>query len=239
MIAPITIITPTTGKDSLKKLCFSLEKQSVKWVHILLWDSKRDGEFLYPNIRTYKIKSPQEMTGPVYDKDSAQIGIRYSIEIPGTIVQGNAAGSALRAIGLMAAYTPYVTFADDDVWYEPDHLQKLLGAIEGKQWAYGRRKVWASEKDYIGVDNFESVGDSPTRKVPYEMADNNTMIFTRRFGSSGAVVYRETKDYNDDRMMYDFLKKYAGEPGKLEEATVNQICPHRLERMFRQYCDNN
>jgi hypothetical protein len=69
------------------------------------------------------------------------------------------------------------------------------------------------------------------------MADNNTMIFSRRFGSSGAVIYRETTDYNDDRMMYAFLKKHAGEPGRLEEATVNQICPEKLEKMFRRYCD--
>jgi len=68
------------------------------------------------------------------------------------------------------------------------------------------------------------------------MVDNNTMIFTRRFGTSGAVVYRETKDYNDDRLMYAFLKEHAGEPGKIKEATVNQICPKKLEAMFREYC---
>jgi len=36
--------------------------------------------------------------------------------------------------------------------------------------------------------------------------------------------------------MYSFLKKYAGEPARTEKATVNQVCPERLEKMFRQYC---
>jgi len=219
----VTIITPTTGKKSLNRLIDSLKEQTVDFVHILLWDDKREGY--------YKDKSHKKL-----NDITGITGIRYSIEIPGSFVQGGAAGSALRAIGLMAANTPYVTFADDDVWYEPNHLESLLGAIEGKQWAYSRRRVWASENDCIGIDNFESVGDDPSRKVPYEMADNNTMIFTRRFGTSGAVVYRETKEYNDDRLMYAFLKKHAGEPGKIKEATVNQICPKKLEGMFREYC---
>jgi hypothetical protein len=227
---PITVITPTTGKDSLKKLCASLETQSVSWVHILLWDDKREGEFLYPNPQTYKVKSPRNMDSCT-DK-----GRRFSIKIPGKMVQTIAAGSALRAIALMAAQTPYVTFADDDVWYEPNHLENLLEAVQGKEWAYCRRKIWASDNDYIGIDNFESVGDSSERKVPYEMVDNNTMIFARRFGTSGAVLYRETTEYNDDRLMYGFLKKHAGEPGRSVEATVNQICPKKLEKMFREYC---
>ena len=45
-----------------------------------------------------------------------------------------------------------------------------------------------------------------------------------------------TKEYNDDRMMYAFLKQYAGQPGKTGTATVNQICPVRLEQFFRMNC---
>jgi len=227
---PITIITPTTGKESLFKLCDSLKHQTVNFAHILLWDDKREGDFLYPDALMNKQKKPVDMDA------NLENGYRYSITIPGSVVQGGAAGSALRATGLMAVNTPYVTFADDDVWYEPNHLESMLKAVQGKKWAYCKRKVWANEKDYLGIDNFESVGDSPSRKVPYEMVDNNTMIFERRFGTSGAVLYRETKDYNDDRLMYGFLKQHAGEPGKTEEATINQICPEKLEKMFRENC---
>jgi len=230
---PIAIITPTTGKKSLDRLITSLNGQSIPWVHVLLWDDKREGEYLYPDPSSYKNKSPKDLNS------KSSHGLRYSIEIPGSMVQGGAAGSSLRAIGLMAVNTPYVTFADDDVWYEPNHLENLLQAVQGKNWAYCRRKIWANENECIGIDNFESVGDSPTRKVPYEMVDNNTMIFARRYGTSGAVLYRETQEYNDDRLMYAFLKQHAGEPGIIKEATVNQICPRKLEQMFREHCDHD
>ena len=128
---------------------------------------------------------------------------------------------------------------DDDVWCEKNHLSSLLQAIDRKEWAFCKRKVWKNTENglsYIGIDDFESVGDSPSRKVPYEMVDNSTMIFSRRFGTSAAVLYRETTEYNDDRLMYAFLKKHAGEPGKTEMATVNQVCPQKLEAMFEQLC---
>ena len=224
----ITVITPTTGKHSLYKLNASLERQSVPWVHILLWDDKREGDFLYPDPVSKKVREPLNI--------ATNSGERYSIVIPGSFIKGKAAGSALRSIGLMAANTPYIMFADDDVWYEPDHFKTLLKAVEGKQWAFGVRKVWTEEDEYLGEDHFESVGNGPERQVPYILVDNNTMIVSRRFGTSASCLYRETEDYNDDRLMTEFLYKHAGQPGRAMEATVNQVCPKRLEGMFKKHC---
>jgi hypothetical protein len=192
----------------------------VSFRHLLLWDDKREGD---------KTRDNDPHTFNVFHNIT-------SVVLKGSMVQGRACWSALRAVGLMMANTPYVTFADTDVWYEPNHLENLLKLVEGKEWAFCRRKIWANENDYIGVDNFESVGDCDDRKVPYILVDNNTMIFNRRFGSSAAVLYRETVDYNDDRLMTEFLYKYAGSPGVTLEATVNQICPSRLEPFFRENC---
>ena len=222
----ITIITPTTGKDGLFKLIESLDRQPVSFNHILLWDDKRDGDYLYPKPHTLDVKDPYELNS----------NNRYSIVIPGSFVQSEASGSSLRAIGLMVAQTPYVTFLDDDCWCENNHLENLLGIIGDKNWAYCRRKIWTSDNEYLGIDNFESVGDSSDRTVSYEMVDNNCMIFSRRFGTSGAVIYRETKNYNDDRLFYAFLKENAGEPGQTRSATINQVCPEKLELMFRENC---
>jgi hypothetical protein len=223
----LTVITPTTGKKSLDNLIDSIESQDFSVVHMLLWDNKREEDYLYPDTNTLKAKDPYAFT----------TSKRYSIIIPFNTVQGRAYGSTLRSIGLMSVQTPYVTFADDDVVWEKHHVKTMLLAIEGHQWAYCRRKIWSSNKEYIGIDNFESVGDSLDRKVPYEMVDNNCMIFSRRLGSSGAVIYREVDgQYNDDRQFYAFLKNYAGVPGKTSEATVNQTCPLKLESMFRQHC---
>jgi len=222
----VTVVTPTTGSPSLCRLVESMNQQTVPWVHILLWDDKKWDSIaaVYPiEVDRFEVDMPNGCD-------------RYSIEIPGSFIKGQACGSALRAVGLMAANTPYVTFADSDVWMEPDHLSSLVEAMDCREWAYSVRKIWTNKDEYLGEDHFESVGDDAKRRVPYELVDNNTLMITRRFGVSAAPLYRETKDYNDDRLMYAFLKKYGGPPGKTNQATLNQVCPERLEDMFRRNC---
>jgi hypothetical protein len=223
----VTIITPTTGNGCLRRLCTSLDRQTVPWVHILLWDDKREDEYLYPDGEL-KIKDPHDIST---ERDDC---IRYSVVIPGNMIKGQAAGSALRAIGLMAANTQYVTFADTDVWFDENHLGSLLENVRGKVWAHCIRRIFSPMNECIGEDRFESVGEDS--KLSYKLIDNNSMIVQREFGVSASPLYRETADYNDDRLMYAFLKQYAGEGGKTNMVTVNQICPVRLEQMFRQYC---
>ena len=219
----ISIITPTTGKKSVFNLINSIKEQKIPVRHIILFDNKRDKDFCYNFV---------EVNEEFYSTNN--------IVINGSFVQGKACGSALRAVGLMIANTEYTTFADDDVLWECGHLQSLIDALknQNKKWGFCKRKIWTQLPDgqyeYLGVDNFESVGDEA--KTPYKMVDNNCMIFQRRFGTSAACLYRETQDYNDDRLMYDFLTKYAGEPAKTNIASVNQVCPNKLVEFFRRGC---
>lgn len=209
----VTIITPTTGKNSLHKLIDSIKKQNISVHHILLWDDKREGQY----IEKYKQNN--------YILDS--------LNISGKSVQGIAYGSMLRSIGLMAAQTEYVTFADDDVFWDEGHLKTMLFSLQDKNWVFCKRKIYNKE-EYLGIDNFESVGEEA--KTPYKMVDNNCMLFKRRLGTSAAVLYRETQNYNDDRLMYAFLKKYGGSPSKTNLATINQNCPAKLVDFFRTNC---
>jgi len=95
----------------------------------------------------------------------------------------------LRAVALMAANTTWVTFADDDVVWRPTHAESMLKTVNGHHWAASLRHIYApgsgtrfeeqGRGDYLGIDRFESVGDDPNRRVPYEMIDNNCMVFNR------------------------------------------------------------
>ncbi len=236
----VTVITPTTGKNGLFRLVESLKKQSIPVKHIILWDSKREGKFLFPDTISMKTMSPFDMEVKEGNYESNCIVVQDKLN------NGIACGSALRAVGLMIANTEYVTFADDDVMWEENHLRSMIELlnIENKKWGFCQRTIWTTfDKngeemfEYLGVDQFESVGEDA--KTPYKMVDNNCMIFNRRLGTSAACLYRETKDYNDDRLMYDFLKKYGGEPSKTFMATINQICPKNLIEFFRQNCNKN
>lgn len=215
----VTILTPTTGRPSLLTLIDSVDRQigSGPITHLLLWDDKREPEAPEP--------------------ESLECSHRWSLVMPGGFGKmGNAPGSALRALGLIAAVTPWVTFADDDVHWDSDHLASLLTAASGRRWSSTLRRVWASPTEMLGIDRFESVGDDPARRVPYEMLDNNCMLFRRELGSQAAALYRETIEYNDDRLMYAHLKVRAGVRGVTGRATVNQICPPRLTEFFRKNC---
>jgi len=213
MKAVVSIITPTTGKASVHKLIESIKKQKVPVHHFLLWDDKKEGQY----IERYKQNN--------YILDS--------INISSKAISGTAYGSALRAVGLMAAQTDYVVFADDDVFWDENHLESMLLNLEDKNWIFCKRKIFYNN-EYIGVDNFESVGEDA--KTPYKMVDNNCLLFKRILGTSAAVLYRETKIYNDDRLMYEFLKKYGGLPSKTNMATINQNCPARLVKFFKENC---
>lgn len=215
----ITVITPTTGKGSLEDLIASLDAQTIgpRLLHLLMFDE----------FRTEGATAPESFEGPT----------RRAYVFPwGLGRNGEAPGSALRAVALMAAPTPWVVFADDDVRWEPDHAEAMLTAAGSGNWASTLRHVWAPGGDYIGVDRFESVGDDPARQVREEMLDNNCMMFRRELGVAAAHLYRETREYNDDRLMYRFLKDRAGPRSSTGRATVHQICPDRLEGFFRRFC---
>jgi hypothetical protein len=210
----ITVITPTTGKPSLDRLIASIDGQSQrgKIFHLLLWDQMRDAA----------AKSP----------DTYNSGCRLSVVLPAGLGRnGNAPGSPLRAVGLMTTMTPWVTFADDDVRWDDGH-----DAVQGVRWASTLRTIWTPAGERLGVDRFESVGDDPSRRVPYEMCDNNCLAFRRELGTAGAVLFRETRDYNDDRLMYRFLKTSGGRRGATGKPTIHHTCPDKLVAFFRKDC---
>lgn len=217
----LTVITPTSGRPNLLKLIESirLQNNSNEIYHIILWDDFRQNETIS--------EKPEDLNNEN----------TLSIYVPGNI--GEFYGSHLRAIGLMLAQTPWVTFADDDVWWEPNHYDNLKEIIDGGyEWGGVRRIIWNPyTKEKIGVDNFESVGDSASRKVPYEMLDGNTMIFKREYGVYASPIYREITTYDDDRRMYSYLKESSESYKILDVPTINQICPNKLVNMFQSLCD--
>lgn len=229
----ITVITPTTGKQSLFLSIESLKRQDTnkKINHIVLWDDKRDGDFLYPDPSNLKSTDPRSIECDI-DGYSCRC-----VVLKGSYITGVAAGSALRAVGLMAANTEWVTFMDDDVMWDKDHLESMIKAVKGSEWGFSKRKIWTAEGEgfrCLGIDEFESVGEEA--KTEYKMVDNNSMVFKAKYGFSAACMYRNTTEYNDDRLMYNFLMEYGGTPAKSDEATVNQICPDKLIKFFDTNC---
>lgn len=225
----LTVITPTTGRPSLRNLVETIASQKMPVEHILLWDKTRD-----TSVNSISFEKAEE-----WKIDLKKIGYNLiNIYIESSIININAPGSALRAIGLMTASSEWVTFADDDVMWESSHLSSIIESLKTENWAYCKRIIWSKADggayELIGKDDFESVGEDS--KLEYKMVDNNCLIFKRIYGTSAAVLYRETDEYNDDRLMYSFLMKYAGPPAKTGLFTINQVCPQKLIEFFKNNC---
>ena len=68
-------------------------------------------------------------------------------------------GGVLRTVLSYLANSPYVAYLDDDNWWAPDHLEAMLRAIVGADWAYSLRWfVHPVTRRVICVDEWESVG---------------------------------------------------------------------------------
>ena len=68
-------------------------------------------------------------------------------------------GGSLRTVLSFLANAPIIAYLDDDDWYAPDHLRRLLAAIEGKSWAYSLCHYADSQTgEALAVDEIESVG---------------------------------------------------------------------------------
>jgi len=228
----ITIITPTTGRDSLDFLIDSIKNQNISVKHILLWNDKREGRFLFPSLQNINPVLTQALPPSSLEVEQEN----YTSTC--VVTKGNLKTSSLKSIGLMMADTDIVTFADDNVMWEQNHLELMLSLMRPSNWAYCRRKIWSKlpnrDFEYLGVDEFESMGDEA--KTEYKTIDNNCLLFNRRLGTSASVIYRETKEGNDDKLMYEFLKKHGGNFAKTLQATVNIVCEDKLVEFYRTNC---
>ena len=68
-------------------------------------------------------------------------------------------GGSLRTILTYAANSRYVAYLDDDNWFHETHIERLLAAISGRDWAYTLR--WFVDPDTLqplAIDRWESVG---------------------------------------------------------------------------------
>ena len=214
----ITIITPTIGRESIFKLIDSIDYQDTNKMvrHLIITD---DGTKFKDDIKPENSKH------------------RNIINIPGNL--GKPYGTNLRAIALMTVDTPWVGFADDDVWWDSSHIEIIEDIIKrpNVEWGAVRRTVHNPlTNNVIGYDDFESVGPSEDRKVPYEMFDGNCMFFKKEHGFNAAHLYRNTDQYNDDRLMYSYLKSSNISYVFSNEHTVNQVCPVNLIGMFEKHC---
>lgn len=151
----VTVITPTVGRPSLKRALDSVANQTVSARHIVVLDRpEKEGE-----VRAML-------------KDTAAERVHL------VITQGGVGPAAARNIAVLAVRTPWLSYLDDDDWYEPIHLAGLLAELKARGY---------------------SVSDPPCSAKVFA---SSGFIFHR---SNGAIDYLPSDLLEDSRQIGDYL----------------------------------
>lgn len=135
----VTIITPTTGNKQLYRAVLSVEEQT------------------YDNIQhLVVIDGPDGASSANQILEGSQADI---IQLPYATGKDQYNGHRIYGAMTFVAKGDYLIFLDEDNWFEPDHVEKLVEQIEaGNQWAYSLRKIVDQDGTYICNDDCESLG---------------------------------------------------------------------------------
>jgi len=101
-----------------------------------------------------------------------------------------------------------ICYLDEDNWYEPCHVEKLVNKIkEGNDWAYSLRKIYDKDGKYLCDDNCESLG-----KWPVYFNDQVHHIDTSSFAVKRDVVVKIGHawyaQWGADRQFFSNLKNH-------------------------------
>ena len=213
-----TIVTPTLGNRTLLKLKEQLRKETISYIHLIMWDTNRCQNPLTPeeveDDRTYSYV----MRHPYHKYPNQRNDVW------------------LRAVGATLTNTPYITFFDDDTWPEENHLEKVLNYMAPRKldYAYVKRRMWTPDGQVIGIDDFEATGNQT--KWGYKLIDNSSIYLKIETARKLSIVFLEHQIYGDDRYTPDFLEKNAkGE--RMNQVLVNHVSRPELVEFFKQNCN--
>lgn len=203
----IMVITPTTGKDTVKKAIESVKAQTIATDHLIVADGI-DTDF---SIMPYFMRLPENVGADGW------YGHRVYAAMP------------------LMVNADYILFLDEDNWFEPNHVETMINKIKSKNlmWAYSLRRICDESGQYVCDDDCESLGRSPAfYDSNLNFVDTNCYCFRREFLVT--VAHSFYGQWGADRPFYKAASTALPAFGCTGEATVNYRAPERLLEMFRE-----
>lgn len=158
MITDLSVVLVTVCRNSLYRAIRSVFTQDFKGsIHLLVGaDVEKFGNFS-EIISELLLECPPNVT-------LTGISLGYSTSARHGGLHSSWYGGSLRSALSFLATSRWVSYLDDDDWYEPQHLRLLYEAIQGRAWAFSLSNYADPNGDVIyGVDTIESVG--PNRGI--------------------------------------------------------------------------
>lgn len=136
----VTVITATTGNKHLYDALLSVKKQT------------------YKNIEHYVV-----IDGFERKKDALKILKSFPdvklLVLPYSTGKDNYNGHRIYGAGTYLCNGNYVTFLDEDNYYEPDHIRSCVDLVkQGYDWVYSFRNIIDQDGNFLCEDNCESLG---------------------------------------------------------------------------------
>ena len=205
----IMVITPTTGKDTLKQAVNSVMDQTIPVEHLLVADGIKATD--NPHFFT----SPHRMVLPENVGANGWYGHRVYAAMP------------------LMVNADYILFLDEDNWFEPNHVETMINKIKSKDlmWSYSLRRICDERGQYVLDDDCESLGRYPAfYDHMLNFVDTNCYCFKREYLVN--IAHAFYGQWGADRQFYKAAASALPAFGCTGEATVNYRAPERLLEMF-------
>ena len=201
----VAVVTPTIASDLLEQCVSSVDNQTYKdLTHYIFIDGCQ-----------YEPKAREILVG------SSKTRMVELEEIVGKGWYGHRVYAACSFL----VNADIICYLDEDNWYEPNHVEELVKAIEtGAQWAYSLRKIYDKHGNYICDDNCESLGKWPIyfNNDAYHI---DTSSFAVRRDVAVNIGHAWYGQWGADRQFFSNLKKFFPN----FECTGNHSLCYRLD----------
>lgn len=210
----VMVITPTTGKETVKKAITSVADQTVQAEHLLVYDGCAAKEKM---------------------KDWKFIGNVKTIALPENVGGNGWYGHRVYAAMPLMVNADYILFLDEDNWFDSTHVETMINKIKSKDlmWSYSLRRICDESGQYICDDDCESLGRWPTfYDHTLNFVDTNCYCFRREYLVN--VAHAFYGQWGADRPFYKAASTQLPAFGCTGLATVNYRAPERLHNMFKE-----
>lgn len=143
----VTVITPTTGNIFLYDALVSIREQTYKNIeHYVVIDGVERQEKAMCILKNFPEVKLLTLPYPTGKDNFAESKYFYN-------------GHRIHAAATYLCNGKYISFLDEDNYYEPDHISSCVDLVKkGYDWVYSLRNIIGQDKKFICQDNCESLG---------------------------------------------------------------------------------
>jgi glycosyltransferase involved in cell wall biosynthesis len=204
----VAVVTPTIGAGTLAQCIESVQNQTYEnLTHYVFLDGVEHYEkihsILYESSGKRKIKT---------------------VELEDNVGKGWY-GHRVYAACSFLVNADVICYLDEDNWYEPCHVEKLVKKLEeGYDWVYSLRKIFNKEGEFLCEDNCESLGKWPVYFNP-EVFHVDTSSFAVKRDVSVRIGHAWYGQWGADRQFFYNLKQHYP---RYECSNAHTLC-YRLD----------